>query len=358
MYQVPIFRELNHLTSDYLVLFGSDLSLKKTYFKEINSTFLPDTPGLLNGYNYKFLKNYGKEKYHFFSRINPSIFKHLLNKKTTHILVHGYDNITTIFSMIFAKLVGVKVIWRGEVIPHKQKNTTKYFLSFILRKFVDTHLYSCKGNQLFLNGLNIDVSKKNFIKCSVDNTFFKNKYIQTKHLKSENFTIIFSGRMINRKRPFDIINALKILNIPEINVIWLGDGPLRDDLEKECSLLSNPCHFPGFVNQSELYNFYCKAHLAIIPSDYDPSPKVINELLNFNVLSLTSDKVGTGEELTFSTDDVFKVGDVNHLANRIKFYYDNISSIQDDIHVFSKKTLETYSPIQNAKTILNSVSND
>ena len=56
MYQVPIFRELNRLTSNYLVLFGSDLSLRKTYFKEISSTFSPDTPGLLNGYNYKFLK--------------------------------------------------------------------------------------------------------------------------------------------------------------------------------------------------------------------------------------------------------------------------------------------------------------
>ena len=353
MYQVPIFRELNRLTSNYLVLFGSDLSLRKTYFKEISSTFSPDTPGLLNGYNYKFLKNFGKEKYHFFSRINPAIFKYIINKKTTHILVHGYDNITTLFSMIFAKIVGVKVIWRGEVIPHKQKKITKFILSLILKKFVDIHLYSCEGNKNFLKNLGIICDKNNFIKCSVDNSFFKGKLKNNRIHKSKKFTIIFSGRMINRKRPFDIISALKILNNKDIHVIWLGDGPLRNDIENETKLLANTSSFPGFVNQSSLHHYYLKADIAVVPSQYDPSPKVINELLNFNIPSLASKGVGTANELTFSDEDVFEIGDIKHIASRIDFYFKNKSSLQNQINFFAEQKLKEYNPAQNASVINN-----
>ena len=63
MYQTPIFKEFNEYIKEVgidihlKVLFGDDLSLRETYFKEINTHYKPNVPFLLNGYEYKFLKN-------------------------------------------------------------------------------------------------------------------------------------------------------------------------------------------------------------------------------------------------------------------------------------------------------------
>ena len=64
MYQVPIFKELNkvlnngNLNTKSVVLFGDDLSLKNTFSKAFQTSFSYG-PWLLEGYNHKFLKNYG-----------------------------------------------------------------------------------------------------------------------------------------------------------------------------------------------------------------------------------------------------------------------------------------------------------
>ena len=87
--------------------------------------------------------------------------------------------------MIFAKIVGVKVIWRGEVIPHKQKNYKIYFESNTQSLLIYTYIH-VKGIKFFKKPWN-NLDKNNFIKCSVDNSFFKgklknNKFINQKSL--------------------------------------------------------------------------------------------------------------------------------------------------------------------------------
>lgn len=321
MYQVPIFKELYKLNKNSLVLFGSDLSLKKRYFKEISSTFSPDTPNLLNGYEYKILRNFGTEKYSFFSRVNPTILKYLINENFKFILVHGYDNITTFLLILISKFFGKKIIWRGEVIGNRE-GLKKIILKFILN-FVDIKLYSCEGNKKFIESLGYKLTNKNFIRCAVDNKYFKQQRMKTGFWNGDKFTIIFSGRFIDRKRPFDIVNALKLIPHDDIKIIWIGNGPLFDYIKKISKQLSCESIFTGFLNQSQLSKFYAMGKIGIVSSDYDPSPKVVNELLNFNVISLMSNGTGTCQDLSFDNKDIFPTGNIKLLSERILYYKNN-----------------------------------
>jgi hypothetical protein len=55
--------------------------------------------------------------------------------------------------------------------------------------------------------------------------------------------------------------------------------------------------------------------------------------------------------LVFDLNDIFDVGNVNHLASRIEFYYDNFDSQRENIITFSKTKLSLYNPLQNAQCI-------
>jgi glycosyltransferase involved in cell wall biosynthesis len=350
IYQVPIFKELSKLSTNFDVAFGSDISLKEIYFKEINVIFKPDTPNLLDGYNYKFFKNYGSEKFPFFSRINFSIFKQLFLGKYDFILIHGYDNVTSILLLIFSKILKIKTIWRGEV-TNQISFKKKIVLKFIF-KFIDFPLYSCQGNKLFIENI---ISKKihsSFnIKCSVDNKYFVNQRLKYGYWQNEIFTIVFSARFTSRKRPLDLLLACNDLPHIPIKIIWIGDGPelsIIKSIAKESHFINE---FVGFVNQSELGKFYSRGNIAVIPSEYDPSPKVVNELLNFNVISIMTDHVGTSTDLTFDKLDIYNVGDTKMLSKRIEYYYNNFNSLKKDIINFCELKISEYTPEQNANCI-------
>lgn len=349
-YQVPIFKELSKFNIDLLVAYGSDISLNEIYFDEINVIFKPDTPNLLNGYNYIFFKNYGVEKYPFLSRINFSIFPYIFKEKYDYILIHGYDNFTSILLLFFSKILNIKTIWRGEVIGDLNFKK-KLFLKFLFL-FIDYPLYSCEGNKRFIESvISKPLEKKYKINCSVDNQYFINEVNKYGYWNNETFTIIFSARFTKRKRPKDLLDACNNLGRKYLRIIWIGDGPELENIKilSKNSIFTN--EFVGFVNQSELGRYYSQGNIAVIPSFYDPSPKVVNELLNFNVISIMSNQVGTSSDLVFDLNDIFDVGNVNHLASRIEFYYDNFDSQRENIITFSKTKLSLYNPLQNAQCI-------
>ena len=119
MYQTPIFKTLekyiqqNNVNLSVTILFGDDLSLRHTLNTEFNTSFSYGND-LLEGYRYKFLKNYSRDsRQGILSRINPGIFFELYKQKYDVILIHGYESLTAWFTLIAAKLTNTKIIWRG-----------------------------------------------------------------------------------------------------------------------------------------------------------------------------------------------------------------------------------------------------
>jgi glycosyltransferase involved in cell wall biosynthesis len=355
MYQVPIFKELEELNVPFVVAFGSDISLKPIYFDSIKTEFMPDTPGLIDGYKSKIFRNFGFESNSFLSRINPGVLREMVQGKYTHILIHGHDTITAILLVVVAKLFSIKTIWRGEIIPKRRSLLKSIYLYASLRLF-DIHLYSCSGNLQFLNDLRLFPDSSRFIRCSVDNSYFSNsrKQLENNAAASDHarLSICFSGRFVERKRPFDLIEALEKVSC-DLNVHWVGNGPLYDEMV-DYTRESNHNHvFHGFLNQSQMAVVYNSCNLGVCCSSYDPSPKVVNEMLNFGVITIMTKMVGTCRDLSYCEADIIDVGDVEALADRLKFYAQNIHNLRSDIEKFCINKVELYSPKNNAITIHN-----
>jgi glycosyltransferase involved in cell wall biosynthesis len=348
IYQSPIFKELSYrineksLQIQSMIYYGDDLSLREVYFKEINTRFKPDVDFLMDGYNYKFLKNYAKDsRSGFLSRVNPGIYKELKNEKYDAILIHGYDRLTAWMAMISAKLTNTKIIWRGEAVLRGVENDYSFKQNvkrFIVKKFFnscDAILYSCTGNKEYLKFYGVEDEKLFSIPCAVNNDFFqieREKYIDNiLAIKKElgididDMVILFSARFTKRKRPLDLLNALTKIDHSNITVLFVGDGLERGNMESFVKENNLKAIFTGFQNQTQLPKYYTISDIDMVISDYDPSPKAMNEAMNFRLPIIVSDAPGTAYDLVIDGENGFivKVGDIDDIASKIDYFNKN-----------------------------------
>ena len=137
-------------------------------------------------------------------------------------------------------------------------------------------------------------------------------------IPEEALVMLFVAKLIPRKRPLDLIKAYEFLQNEKVYLVFVGDGPERERIENyiKKKKLKNIL-LVGFKNQSELPTYYTIADIFVLPSEYDPSPKVINEAMNFSLPIITTNKVGTAYDLIKNGENgfIYPVGDIKKLAD-------------------------------------------
>ena len=277
----------------------------------------------------------------FLSRINLGIFKELFKNNFNVILIHGYESLTAWLALFAAKLTNTKIIWRGEAVLRRVENDNS-FKQIIKRIFLnrffkscDAVMYSCTGNKEYLEFYGVEKDKLFLIPCAVNNNFFQKentKYNENiPRLKSElgilkkDLVILFSARFTPRKRPMDLLKAINNIDNTNITVLFVGNGPERQNMEKYVGDNNIKAVFTGFINQSQISKYYSIADINIVISDYDPSPKAMNEAMNFKLPIIVTEVVGTAYDLVKNNQNGFiiKVGDIKLLSEKISFLNQN-----------------------------------
>ena len=79
----------------------------------------------------------------------------------------------------------------------------------------------------------------------------------------------------------------------------MGSGKLQVKLEQiiYSHNLSNNVILTGFLSFPELADVFFETHALILPSASDPSPKIVNEIMNFGKPVIVSKHVGTAGDL-------------------------------------------------------------
>lgn len=359
MYQTPIFSELqSRLKLDnkfrFKVLFGDDISIDESFYLK-NDFITAPPPYLMEGYHYKILKNWAfNRRKGFFSRVNLEIYRELKKGGYKGVIIHGYDNFSSWYTLIISKILGLKVVWRGEAVltGRKSKFSFKQKLKGVLLKWFfrqcNALMYSCSGNKTYLKFYGAKKSQLFFIPCAVNNYFFQKeskKYLKQKlNIKKkigiidEKLVVLFSARFTRRKRPMDLLNAIEKINHSNISLLFVGDGPEKSKIEDYALRKNINIIFTGFVNQTDISRYYSIADVNIIISDYDPSPKAINEAMNFKLPIIVSDVVGTSSDLVFDGKNGFiiKCGDIDSLSKKLEYFNLN----REQIKIMGQKSFD------------------
>lgn len=172
----------------------------------------------------------------------------------------------------------------------------------------------------------------------VDNAFFRDRAAASDRTTTRTLTgaddqalvLLFAGKLIDKKRPLDLISAAAHLRRNsgaavggrDVRVVVAGSGPLEAAMRDAAARMGVPLHMAGFQNQTQLPAWYAAADVLVLPSDGGETwGLVVNEAMACGVPAVVSDAVGCGPDLVTETPvrtgAVFPLGDTDALATGI-----------------------------------------
>lgn len=330
-YRIPIYKKLSKNNKiNLMVYFCNNNSLKKRYNKAFGTTIIWLKKNELS-FNHKFLNLFYclSEKYF-------GIIKELIKNRPDAILIYGYQSTTHRIALLTAKLIGIPIIFRDEIdfIDHSSpvSKKIKNIILPILFNLPSAFLYSYTRSKEFYLSRGVSKEKLFFHPCAVDNDLFQKQSQQSTPSKIKQYkkqydipqntkVISYIGRLTKRKRPIDTLSAYnKLKDKEKYSLVFVGGGEQKEEIlkfKKEHNLKN--VFVIDFIENKKLYKIYSMSSLFIIPSDYDPSPKVMNEAMNFSLPIIASKNVGTSQDLIRSGKNgfIFEVGDIKNLSKKI-----------------------------------------
>lgn len=320
---------------DPLVLYCSDENVKGHIDKGFGTEVNWDIP-LLEGYNYKFLKNNSWVPSifkGFFGLLNFEIFKVVKREKESFLVIHGWAFAINFLAVAAGKLSGLKLCLRAENPLNQEllKSKRALFLRKIFFKYFwfrlfDYFFYIGSQNKKLYEYYGVKKEKLVFTPYAVDNDRFRAEYEKYKDKKPElrkelglpadKKIILYSGKYIPKKRPMDLLQAYHSLNNEKAALVFLGDGELRKEMEEYISRHNlKDVYLTGFKNQSEVGKYFATADIFVLPSGAGETwGLVVNEALNFDLPVIVSDMAGCADDLA-DADSRFICGNISELKN-------------------------------------------
>ena len=365
-YQAPLFKKISENPEiDLMVYFCWDFGVKEASFDAQFGKKIKWDISVLEGYKYKFLKNYSlKPSSDFLGQINFGIIKEIYNLKKQNynaVVVFGWNAFTNWLAFLTAFILGLPIFLRGEsplnqeLLKPKWKIKIKKIILGTLFKFISVFLYIGEENKKFYRFYGVPEEKLFFTPYAVDNSRFikaardlkyKKKYLRKElGIDEKSVVILFVGKLIEKKRPMDLLKAYELLSKNQnlktkTCLLFVGDGALWPELEnyaKENNL--QDVHFVGFKNQTELPQYYAMADIFVLPSGVGETwGLVINEAMCFGLAIIVSDRIGCAKDLARNGENgyIFPFSD----AGKLSEYLGNLIEDNKKIKRFGEKSFE------------------
>jgi glycosyltransferase involved in cell wall biosynthesis len=123
----------------------------------------------------------------------------------------------------------------------------------------------------------------------------------------------FVGKLVPKKRPLDLLEAVAASGRRDVHVVFVGDGELRESCRAAAARLGVPATFAGFHNQRALPAAYAAMDVLVLPSDARETwGLVVNEAMACARPPLVSRAAGCAPDLVREneTGHAFALGDV------------------------------------------------
>ena len=144
-------------------------------------------------------------------------------------------------------------------------------------------------------------------------------------MDSDQIAVLFAGKLVGRKAPHLILDAVKLLNESSrarTVVVFLGDGELKEALRTLAGAEPKVAiRFAGFQNQQAISQYYCAGDMLVLPSIRNETwGVVVNEALYHGLPCVVSDLVGCAPDLieVGRTGEIFPSGNVDGLAKALE----------------------------------------
>jgi glycosyltransferase involved in cell wall biosynthesis len=325
-YYAPIFRALAE-QCDLTVFFAHRQTREGQAKAGFGVAFDWDVD-LLAGYESRFLTNVAREPStdRFGGCDTPGIAAEIEGARFDAFVVPGWGLRSYLQAVKACRRAGVPVMVRGDSqLPGRRHVAVRLAKSLVYRRMMrrfDGYLYVGQRSRAYFEHYGAPRSRLFFAPHCVDNDAFSGAPHPVRAAGGRR-RLLFAGKLIERKRPADLIRAAALLQGQGagVEVAFAGSGELEAELKRAAGEAGVSAVFHGFVNQSALPATYAAADMLVLPSDAQETwGLVVNEAMACGLPAVVSDAVGCGPDLIEegATGAVFPLGDVAGLARAIE----------------------------------------
>lgn len=334
-YHAPVYRALQQECGvPVTVLYGSDFSVIGYRDAEFETTFAWDTD-LLSGYDARFLERTAEGGAPNVGAVTGrGVHSALRELQSAACLLTGYHGPFHRNALRAARATGRPILFRAESTDHaRERGIAKgwlrdQYLKWLYRQCAvllpigqqarQHYRRLAPGKPQILSPYCVALSP--FRPTEHDRGDLRGRARAALGLSDEHIALLFSGKLIAAKDPELLVRTIKAL--PQslrarIRLLFLGDGPMRGDLEalaRETPEVA--ATFLGFQNQNALSPYYHAADLLVLPSRSETWGLVVNEALHHGLPSVVSTRVGSAPDLIRpgETGELFESASLESLA--------------------------------------------
>jgi glycosyltransferase involved in cell wall biosynthesis/peptidoglycan/xylan/chitin deacetylase (PgdA/CDA1 family) len=343
-YHIPFYKKLSESPEiDLTVYYCSDETVRGEDIKKMYSSKgnIVDKSDLMEGYKYKFLRNYSFSPSFMnwpFGLVNFGIFSELKKEKFDAVVLQSWTNFTWWLAFLTSLIFRIPILFMTDSNilsePHKsfwKLRIKKILLGSFLFKNSAGFLTSGKANEDFYKYYGVPNDKMNRIPFSwgYEDILSKAEKLESQRdnirkkfgINKNDFVILYIGRLSKEKMPLIILDAFKRINCENKKLFIVGDGPMRAEFERYSEKLGiNNITMMGFQPHEKIFDFFVSADLLVLPSLHETWGIVVNEAMCFGLPVVVSDRVGAAVDLVRDGYNgyVFPVGNVEKFSEAIE----------------------------------------
>lgn len=340
-YQGPWFRLMaQHPTIRPHVFFCCDHGQRPTVDRDFKTKFAWSRD-ITAGYSHEYVPSIhpSASPYGFWHLTNPGLWTRLRKEAFDALLVVGWSHASFWIAMAAARAKHIPILMRGEsgLDSWQRRSVWKQAARKIVMRplfqSIDAFLAIGSDNADLYRAYDVPEEKVFSSPYAVDNEYFTTlaDAVRPKRLElrrqlgvaDDRPIVVASGKLIARKAPLDLLRAFALARrSTQAKLIYLGDGPLRGELESEVRAagLDADVTITGFVQQEELADVYVASDLFAHPSHFESWGLVLNEAMLFGLPTICTDGASAHRDLVVEgvTGDVYPRGNIEALAKLLE----------------------------------------
>ena len=308
-YRLPIYEIVNKtMGDDFLVMYAIE--------REPNRSW---NLGELK-FNHLFLKENCTPKKDGFNFVhnNPDVWKELKTYNPDIVITTGY-NPTFLYAWVFAKVFRKKHILFTDGWLGAEKGLS--FVHKAIRNMIIRTAQACigvgkNGKDLYLH---YGAKKEELFQSElcIDNSRFANE----QGFDERPYDLMFSGQFTERKDPLLFADiAIEVSkSIPNLRLLILGEGPLKEEFIKKLDDAKINYDYPGYATQEELPSYYASSKLFLFPTKLDAWGVVVNEAMASGTPVLSTPYAGVVDDLVLDGESGYNLElDSNLWSDKVK----------------------------------------
>jgi glycosyltransferase involved in cell wall biosynthesis len=344
-YYAPIFSRLAKQEGMEIKVFYTWEKEAAKFDRDFGKEVEWDIP-LIDGYPYSFVSNNNNTGRGFWDVKNPGLAKEIEGWNATAVLVMGWNYLSHL-KVMFHFRNRIPVLFRGDSTLLDEssgikKSLRRIFLKWVYRK-VDQALYVGSANKAYFLKHGLKEKQLVFTPHAIDNDRFgqlnEGQEIFIKNTREAmgigpgDITIVYCGKLLLKKNPLLLAQAVKEINQEKLHAIFVGDGVLEHELKQAITGYVN-IHLLPFQNQTMMPAIYRLGEIFCLPSagPGETWGLAVNEAMACGRAVLVSDKAGCAGDLvqegvngySFLSNDI---DDLKHKINKMISEKDTLAAM-------------------------------